>query len=61
MSSKTKSAVRDLSADFRPAGIGMNPMRHWMGCNHRHTRGKLRNGIPWTCAKCVEAKGRTSA
>jgi hypothetical protein len=57
MSSKTKSAVADVSTSFRPAGVGMHPQRHWMGCGHYHTRGKLRHGVPWTCAKCVEAKG----
>lgn len=56
MSSKTKSAVADLSTYFRAAGPGMNPSRHWMGCGHFHTRGKLRHGMPWTCARCVETK-----
>ena len=58
MSSKTRSAVRDVSTDFRPFGVGMTPTRHWMACNHYHTRGKLRFGMPWLCAKCVEAKGK---
>lgn len=57
MSSKTKSAVRDLSTTVRHPGVGMHSLRHWMGCDHYHTAGKLRHGIPWTCARCIAAKG----
>lgn len=61
MSSGIKSARRDLTAVVRQASSGMNPQRHWMGCNHHHTQGKLRHGIPWTCAACVQKANPATA
>ncbi len=56
MSSQLKS-VPDLSANFRPVGIGSADLRKlWVGCGHKSHQGKKRGGVLWLCAACV-AKG----
>ena len=57
MSSGIKSSQRDMTANFRPVGVGSADMRRlWVGCGHKHQSGKKRAGLLWKCAKCVENK-----
>jgi hypothetical protein len=57
VSSGIKSAQRDVSCNFRPAGVGAADMRKLWNCGHKSHRGKKRGGLLWMCARCVEAKG----
>ncbi len=53
-----RTSVPDVSGNFRGAGPGMTPAYRFVQCGHTsYSRGKFKHGMPWTCAKCVEAKG----
>jgi hypothetical protein len=52
-----RTSVPDVSGKFRGAGPGVFSAYRFVQCGHTYSRGKFKHGMPWPCARCVEAKG----